>query len=118
MAIELSSTQILDLWRGALVESLRRDAPDLSSRQLAVLLTVYLTPQPHTVRGLAATLKVSKPAITRALDRLTSYEMVRRKMDETDRRSILVQRTIKGSVYLSEFSELIQGSLTETLSAS
>lgn len=115
MAIALSSTQILDLWRGALVESLRRDAPDLSSRQLAVLLTVYLTPQPHTVRGLSATLKVSKPAITRALDRLSSYELIRRKMDETDRRSILVQRTVKGSVYLSDFGELIQGSLTETL---
>lgn len=113
MALEMSSTQILDLWRGALVESVRRDAPDLSARQLAVLLTVYLTPQPHTVRGLAASLNVSKPAITRALDRLGSYDMVRRKTDDDDRRSILVQRTVKGSVYLSEFGDLIQASLTE-----
>lgn len=113
MSVELSSTQILDLWRGALVESLRREAPDLSSRQLAVLLTVYLTPQPHTVRGLAATLNVSKPAITRALDRLSGYDLVRRKTDETDRRSVLVQRTVRGSVYLSEFGELIQVSLNE-----
>jgi DNA-binding MarR family transcriptional regulator len=113
MSIELSSTQILDLWRGALVESLRREAPDLSSRQLAVLLTVYLTPQPHTVRGLAATLNVSKPAITRALDRLSGYDLVRRKTDDTDRRSVLVQRTVKGSVYLSEFGDLIQASLNE-----
>lgn len=117
MAVELSSTQILDLWRGALVESVRRDAPDLTARQLAVLLTVYLTPQPHTVRGLASTLKVSKPAITRALDRLGTYEMVRRKTDDNDRRSILVQRTVKGSVYLSEFGDLIQTSLIETQSA-
>ena len=113
MAIELTSTQILDLWRGALVESLRRDAPDLTSRQLAVLLTVYLTPQPHTVRGLAATLRVSKPAITRALDRLGTYDLVRRKTDDDDRRSILVQRTVKGSVYLLEFSDLIQTSLSQ-----
>ncbi len=113
MAIELSSNQILDLWRGALVESLRRDAPDLTSRQLAVLLTVYLTPQPHTVRGLATVLNVSKPAITRALDRLSGYDMVRRKTDDTDRRSVLVQRTVKGSVYLSDFGELIQKSLSE-----
>ena len=113
MSVELSSTQILDLWRGALVESLRRDAPDLTSRQLAVLLTVYLTPQPHTVRGLAATLNVSKPAITRALDRLGNDDLLRRKTDEDDRRSILVQRTVKGSVYLSEFGDLIQASLSK-----
>lgn len=112
MSIELSSNQILDVWRGALVESLRGEAPDLSSRQLAVLLTVYLTPQPHTVRGLAETLDVSKPAITRALDRLSGFELVRRKTDDLDRRSVLVQRTVKGSVYLSEFSELIQKSLS------
>ncbi|NKB56153.1 MAG: MarR family transcriptional regulator [Alphaproteobacteria bacterium] len=118
MAIELSSTQILDLWRDALVESLKRDAPDLSSRQLAVLLSVYLTPQPHTVRGLATTLNVSKPAITRALDRLSGFDLVRRKTDDTDRRSVHVQRTVKGSVYLSEFGELIQKSLSKTLTSS
>jgi len=111
MPDQLSSTQILNLWRGALVESVRRDAPDFSARQMAVLLTVYLTPQPHTVRGLAAALAVSKPAITRALDRLGAHDMIRRKTDEADRRSILVQRTVSGSVYLSEFGDLIQNSL-------
>ena len=34
------------------------------------MFTVYLDPPPHTVRGLAAALGVSKPAITRALDTL------------------------------------------------
>ena len=75
MPNRLSSTQILDLWRGALVETVRRDRPDLSARQMALLLTVYLTPPPHTVRGLAATLNISKPAITRALDRLGAYDI-------------------------------------------
>lgn len=114
MPDQLSPTQILNLWRGALVESVRRDAPDLSARQMAVLLSVYLTPPPHTVRGLAAVLAVSKPAITRALDRLAIHDMIRRKTDEADRRSILVQRTVAGSVFLSEFGDLIQDSLTET----
>lgn len=95
------------------MESVRRDAPDLSARQMALLLTVYLTPPPHTVRGLAATLNVSKPAITRALDRLGTLDMIRRKQDEADRRSVLVQRTVKGSVYLSEFSDLIRQSMPE-----
>lgn len=110
----LSSTRILDLWRGALVETVRRDAPDLSARQMALLLTVYLTPPPHTVRGLAADLNVSKPAITRALDRLGTHELVRRKPDQADRRSILVERTVKGSVYLSEFADIVQQALTDS----
>ena len=107
MGFDLKAVEALDLWRGAIVESVRREAPDLSARQMALLLTVYLTPQPHTVRGLAASLNVSKPAITRALDRLTELGMIKRKIDETDRRSVLVQRTVKGSVFLREFGELI-----------
>lgn len=107
MAIELSELQALDLWRRAIVDSVRRDAPDLSARQMALLLTVYLTPPPHTVRGLAESLNVSKPAITRALDRLSELELVRRKPDETDRRSVLIQRTVRGSVFLREYGELI-----------
>ncbi|CAA7624371.1 MarR family transcriptional regulator [Magnetospirillum sp. UT-4] len=107
MGFQLKAVQALDLWRGAIVESVRRDAPDLSARQMALLLTVYLTPPPHTVRGLAATLNISKPAVTRALDRLSELGLVKRKTDETDRRSVLVQRTVKGSVYLREFGEMI-----------
>ena len=97
----------MDLWRRAVVTGVKRDAPDLSARQMALLLTVYLTPPPHTVRGLAEELRVSKPAITRALDRLGELQLLRRKVDEEDRRSVLVQRTVRGSVFLGEFSELI-----------
>jgi DNA-binding MarR family transcriptional regulator len=107
MAVELSELDALDLWRRALVSSVRLDAPDLTARQMALLLTVYLTPPPHTVRGLAESLKVSKPAITRAIDRLGDMELVRRKVDEEDRRSVLIQRTVRGSVFLREYGELI-----------
>ncbi len=107
MGVSLKPVQALDLWRGAIVESVRRDAPDLSARQMALLLTVYLTPPPHTVRGLATTLNISKPAITRALDRLTEFGLVKRKVDDQDRRSVLIQRTVKGSVFLREFGDII-----------
>lgn len=113
MAIHLEELQALDLWRRATVTSVRRDAPDLSARQMALLLTVYLMPPPHTVRGLAEALKVSKPAITRALDRLSEIELVRRKPDEQDRRSVLIQRTVRGSVFLREFAELIAAAAGE-----
>ncbi len=107
MPIQIEELQALDLWRRALVASVRLAAPDLSARQMSILLTVYLTPPPHTVRGLAREINVSKPAVTRAIDRLTEIEFVRRKVDEQDRRSVLVQRTVRGSVFLREFSELI-----------
>ncbi len=107
MSAEISDLQALDIWRRTVVASVRHDAPDLSARQMSLLLTVYLTPAPHTVRGLAELLKVTKPAITRAVDRLSELGMVRRKLDENDRRSVLLQRTVKGSVFLREYGELI-----------
>ncbi len=107
MPIQLDELQALDIWRRALSASVRLEAPDLSARQMSILLTVYLTTPPHTVRGLANLLNISKPAVTRAIDRLTEIEFVRRKVDEQDRRSVLVQRTVRGSVFLREFGELI-----------
>jgi DNA-binding MarR family transcriptional regulator len=103
----LDQARALRLWHGALAESVRRDGPDLSARQMAILLTVYIDPDPHTVRGLSAGLAISKPAVTRALDRLVQLGYVRRVRDEADRRSVLVRRTVRGSVYLSEFAELV-----------
>jgi len=116
MAVEMAAVNLesLDIWRRAMVDNVRRDAPDLSARQMAALLTVYMTEPPHTVRGLAATLAVSKPAITRALDRLSQLGLARRKTDPHDRRSVLVQRTVKGSVYLSELAEIIAGAQVGT----
>lgn len=105
--MRFNAFEALELWRQTIVSNVRDDSPDLSSRQMAVLLTVYLSRPPHTVRGLAQTLRVSKPAITRALDRLSELDFVRRKTDESDRRNVLIQRTVRGSVYLRDHGELI-----------
>ena len=53
----------LELWRKATLELVKKDAAsaDLSARQTAVLLNVYLTPAPHTVRALAVDLNISRP---------------------------------------------------------
>jgi DNA-binding MarR family transcriptional regulator len=108
-----TTNEALGLWQTVLVSMVRDDRPDLTMRQMALLLTVYTTPQPHTVRGLARTLNISKPAVTRALDRLCGLELTRRKRDQTDRRNVLIQRTVKGSVYLSELAEVIAGAADE-----
>lgn len=107
MGFDLDDLEALELWRRTLVAGIHRSAPDLSVRQMAILLCVYMTPQPHTVRGLAARLKISKPAVTRALDTLSGLGVLRRKADENDRRSVLLYRTVAGSVYLSEFADTI-----------
>lgn len=97
----------LELWRHTLVASVRGDAPDLSSRQMALLLSVYMGEGPHTVRGLALTLKISKPAVSRALDRLGELGYIRRERDELDRRNVLVQRTPEGASFLTDFAGMI-----------
>jgi DNA-binding MarR family transcriptional regulator len=97
-----TADQMVGILRDTVVAMVRRDGPDLSARQLGVFLTCYLRDGGHTVRGLAAELNVSKPAITRALDRLGELDLARRKVDPLDRRSVLVQRTVKGSAFLRD----------------
>jgi DNA-binding MarR family transcriptional regulator len=60
----------LSAWMRALIAYVRSGEPDLTNRQMALLMLVYLTPGPHTVRGLAKVLGVSKPVVTRALNTL------------------------------------------------
>jgi len=107
MSLKLGQQQALKIWHDALSESVRRDGPDLSARQMAITLGVYMADGPHTVRGLAADLNISKPAVTRALDRLEELGFVRRQKDPDDRRSVLVLRTVRGSVFLSDFAALV-----------
>ena len=102
MATSPAPDQLIAILRDTIVALVRRDGPDLSARQLGVFLTCYLDDGAHTVRGLAAELHVSKPAITRALDRLGELDLARRKVDPLDRRSVLVQRTLKGSGFLRD----------------
>ncbi len=107
MAQASTTDHLVATLRDTIVSMVRRDGPDLSARQLGVFLTCYLQEGAHTVRGLASDLNVSKPAITRALDRLGELDLARRKVDPMDRRSILVQRTLKGAAYLRELRSIM-----------
>jgi len=107
MAVNLLQDEALELWRETLSASVRDDGPDLSARQMAIVLTVYTSPPPHSVRALAEILGIAKPAVTRALDRLSILGFIRRTRDDADRRIVHVQRTVKGAVFLSEFADQI-----------
>jgi len=90
-------------WMRALIAYVRSGEPDLTNRQMALLMLVYLTPGPHTVRGLARVLGVSKPVVTRALNTLGALGYLRRERDQDDRRNVFVVRTSNGAEFLEGF---------------
>lgn len=100
--------------RDTVVSLVRREGPDLTARQLAVLLISYLEDGPHTVRGMAARLSVAKPAITRALDRLEQFDLVQRRQDPRDRRSIIVARTTEGQAFMAQLRDLLDEAARQT----
>lgn len=97
----------LSSWMQTLVDYVRSGEPDLTNRQMALLMLVYLEPGPHTVRGLARALNVSKPVVTRALNRLGALGYLRRQRDDSDKRNIFVARTSEGADFLEEFGQFI-----------
>lgn len=107
MGVEIRPSQALRLWHDVTMELVTDGDKDLTARQMAILLTVYLESPPHTVRGLAARLNVTKPVITRALDTLGGMKLLSRKRDEADRRNVVITRTVAGALYLEEIADTI-----------
>lgn len=107
MMVDLSGQQQLANWRRALIRYVRSGQPDLTNRQMAMLLVIGLEGGLHTVRGLAARLQVSKPVVTRALDSLTALGLVARRVDPHDRRSVLIDLTAGGADFLGNFGATI-----------
>lgn len=103
----MKASAALTLWHDVMHGLVTDDGPDLSLRQLALLLHVYLTPPPHTVRGLAATLCVTKPVITRALDTLGAMDLLTRVRDERDRRNVVIRRTVSGALYVEQLGDRV-----------
>jgi DNA-binding MarR family transcriptional regulator len=94
--VGLSPQKALRLWHDVALTRVRGNIGDLTERQMLILLTIYLENPPHTVRGLAAKLGVTKPVITRALDTMGAMGLVSRKRDEADKRNVIIQRTVDG----------------------
>ena len=95
-------------WMRALIGYVRSGEPDLTNRQMALLMLVYLSPGPHTVRGLAKQLGVSKPVVTRALNTLGTLGYLRRERDQDDRRNVFVVRTNSGAEFLEGFKRYLR----------
>lgn len=105
--ININSRQALKLWHQVGVALVQDGDKDLTQRQMAILLIVYLEAPPHTVRALAAHLGVTKPVITRALDTMGKMKLVTRRRDENDKRNVIISRTVEGALYLEKLADLI-----------
>lgn len=110
MNTTLTESQSLRLLHLLSLAVVRQSLPELAPRQLAILLSIYLEPPPHTVRGLARNLGVTKPVITRALDTMGLLKLVDRRRDERDRRNVIIQRTVEGTLYLEKLAEIVSRS--------
>lgn len=87
---------------GTLLSLVRRDGRDLTARQLTAFLSVYMDEQTHTVSTLAELLHISRPGVTRIMDRLVQFDLVAREEDREDRRRVLVRRTTRGAAFFRE----------------
>jgi DNA-binding MarR family transcriptional regulator len=111
MSVALTPQQALKLLNSVALDIVRgrgpQNHPDFTFRQMSVLLTIYLERPPHTVRGIAARLGVTKPVVTLALDSMGAIELVSRRRDEADRRNVIVQRTVKGALFVEQLGDLV-----------
>jgi DNA-binding MarR family transcriptional regulator len=98
----------LNLWCKILLRGMKEVKLDLSTRQTAILLSIYLGKETQSVKTLAENLGISKAAICRALDVLCTEGLVKRKRDDADKRQVGLVKTIKGMLFLSEMAEIIR----------
>ena len=105
--MDLKPAAALKLWHEVMLDHVRADETDLSARQIVILLTIYLEAPPHTVRGLAKKIDVTKPVITRALDTMGARDLVSRRRDDKDRRNVIIQRTVKGALWIEKLADTI-----------
>ena len=108
MDVHDTEDPLLGILRHSIIGLVRREGPDLTARQLATFLVCYLASEIQTVRGLAAKLSISKPAVSRALDRLEEFSLIRREDDPRDRRSVLIRRTRRGLSLLRELGRIME----------
>lgn len=99
---------LLDTLRHSIIGLVRREGPDLTARQLAIFLACYLETKPQPVGALATKLSVSKPVVSKALDRLTKFSLIRRQHNPLDRRIVLIHPTREGFCLLQKIGEIMK----------
>jgi len=58
-------------------------------------------------------LHISRPGVTRIMDRLVQFDLVAREEDREDRRRVLVRRTTRGAAFFRELVNIGRGVTVE-----
>ena len=101
----------LFIWLSILATYVRSDRPDLTNVQMAVVLTVYMTPGPHNVANLAAQLHAAKSTISRAVVKLASLGLLKQEAD-ADKRGKLLSPTDDGQAFLADLKRTVERALS------
>lgn len=92
----------------ALFLSLSRNLPpEITIRNLSILLSVYMDGEAYTIRAVAKHLDIPKAAVSRAIDTLEKLDLLVRIRDPKDGRSITLGRTPRGIEYLRHVSSCL-----------
>ena len=94
----------------SVIQIIRNEEKDLTDRQKGILLTVYLNDELQTIRSLSKHLDISKAAVSRAVNTMEKYGFLRRMPDHKDKRSVIINRTVQGSVYIDNWNEILKNS--------
>lgn len=92
--------------RDTLLALVRQDGRDLTARQLTAFLLIYTAHATHTVSTLADEMNISRPGVTRVMDRLVQFDLISREEDREDRRRVLARRTSRGATFFRELAAL------------
>ncbi|NET71507.1 MAG: winged helix-turn-helix transcriptional regulator [Sphaerospermopsis sp. SIO1G2] len=102
------SMQSLVHWYRICAETISQLPCELSMRQWAIFVHVYVVEDTHTVKSLAYTFDIPKPAVCRALDSLSMHGLVKRKKDQRDRRNVTIEKTMQGIMFLNQFNDILE----------
>ncbi len=94
-------------WKEVLLAHVCSGQPNLTNRQMTVLMVIYASNGTYTVGGLAAKLTISSPVVSRSLNMLETLGYLKRSRDPTDARSSVIHRTALGAAFLNSFEGVI-----------
>lgn len=101
----------IDTLRNTLLALVRRDGRDLTARQLTAFLAIYTQEDTLTVSSLAEMMNISRPGVTRVMDRLVHFDLISREEDREDRRRVLARRTARGVAFYRELTAIARAAV-------
>lgn len=110
----LAPTDLLDLFCRSFISFVNEYEADLSLRQMLIFMICYLEHDEQTIRGLASALNMGRHSLSRSLDRLERLELVCRRVDAADQRSVLVHRHRKGWDMFEQLNVFIASEVSST----